>query len=131
MMRKILLTSVVVFVVWSILDFVIHGVLLQSAYAATPQLWRPHAEMKLGVLYVSVFGGALAFTAIWTRFVRPKSAMIGILYGTWFGLAAGLSMGYGSYAVMPIPYGMALVWFLGQLVEGIVAGAVVATLIRE
>lgn len=130
-MRKVFLTSVVVFLVWSILDFVIHGVLLQAAYAATPDLWRPRAEMKLGVLYVSVFGTALAFTAIWARYVRPKAPMIGLLYGAWFGIAAGLSMGYGSYAVMPIPYGMALVWFLGRVVEGIAAGAVAATLIRE
>ena len=131
MMRKIFLTSLVVFVVWSILDFVIHGVILQGAYASTPALWRPRSEMKLGVLYFSVFGAALAFTAIWARFVRPKSPVLGLLYGTWLGLGAGLSMGYGSYAVMPISYSMALVWFLGQVVEGIAAGWVVAAMIRE
>jgi hypothetical protein len=26
--------------------------------------------------------------------------------------------GYGTYSVMPIPYHMALVWFLGSLIEG-------------
>ena len=34
-------------------------------------------------------------------------------------------MGYGSYVVMPIPYSMALTWFLGSLVEAVVAGLIV------
>jgi len=31
-------------------------------------------------------------------------------------------MGYGTYSVMPIPYIMALVWFLGTLVEAVLGG---------
>ena len=55
----------------------------------------------------------------------------GTMYGLIWGIAAGVSMGYGTYAVMPIPYYMALTWFLGTVVEGVVAGVITAAIVKE
>ena len=41
MVKKIIIAIIAVFILWSILDFVIHGVLLSEAYKATVELWRP------------------------------------------------------------------------------------------
>lgn len=49
-------------------------------------------------------------------------------YGLLYGIAGGISMGYGSYSVMPLPYNIALYWFLGSVIET-VAGAYVMSLI--
>ena len=46
MLKRNLLAIVAVFVVWSILDYLIHGMLLQSSYEATANLWRPMEEMN-------------------------------------------------------------------------------------
>jgi len=54
-MRRVLVAVIATFVVWSVIDFVIHGVILRSSYAATASLWRPMSEMKTSVLYLSVF----------------------------------------------------------------------------
>ena len=40
-MKRIVLAVVAVFVAWSALDFVIHGLILASSYEATARLWRP------------------------------------------------------------------------------------------
>ena len=48
-----------------------------------------------------------------------------------FGLVSGISMGYGSYSVMPIPYFMALSWFLGSLVEMGLAGWLMGVIVKE
>jgi hypothetical protein len=40
-------------------------------------------------------------------------------------------MGYGTYSVMPIPYSMALTWFLGAVVEAALAGLLVGKIIHE
>lgn len=40
-------------------------------------------------------------------------------------------MGYGTYSFMPIPYLLALGWFLGTVVETTVAGALVGWIIKE
>ena len=44
-MKRTLLAVLAVFVMWSVLDFVIHGLILGSIYMATPHLWRPMHEV--------------------------------------------------------------------------------------
>lgn len=131
MARKLVLSSLVVFIVWSILDFLIHGVLLQSAYQSTMQLWRPMPEMKTGLMYLVTLISALVFVTIYVRLISPKTMKNGFYYGLLFGLGAGISMGYGTYSVQPIPYMMALTWFLGTIVEGIAAGVLTALIVKE
>jgi hypothetical protein len=129
-MKKIL-AAVAVFVTWEILDFVVHGVILKSAYAATANLWRPEDEMIMWVMFVAVFIAAVAFVAVFDRFFARKNARTGLGYGVWFGVGAGVSMGYGTYAVMPIPYAMAVTWCLGGIVEGALGGLVLGAILRE
>lgn len=131
MLKKTIVSVVGVFIAWSIVDFVVHGLLLKSAYESTAQLWRPMAEMKMGVMHLAVLITSCAFVAIYARFVGKRSLTTGLKYGLWFGLAAGTSMGYGTYAVMPIPYHMALTWFLGSLVHGAVGGVIVGSILKD
>jgi len=131
MTRKVLLAAIAVFVAWEALDFVIHGMILAPTYATQPQLWRPQAEMKMGVMFAAVFIAALAFSALYAYFVRPKALGAGVRFGLVWGIGAGISMGYGTYAAMPIPYAMALTWFLGTVVQALVAGALVGAIVKE
>lgn len=130
-MRRLLLAVAAVFVAWVALDFVMHGVILRTSYEATSQLWRPMQEMKMGVMYVAVAIAAFAFVMLYARLSPERNLRGGLEYGFWFGVAGGVSMGYGSYAVMPIPYHMALVWALGTLVESLVAGLIAGALLRR
>ena len=45
-MKKVILAILAVFIAWSVMDFLIHGVILHASYAATASLWRPMSEMK-------------------------------------------------------------------------------------
>jgi predicted cobalt transporter CbtA len=130
-MKKVILAVIAVFVVWSVLDFVIHGLILRSAYASTASLWRPMNEMKTSVLYIAVLIAAITFVLIYSSFFSSKGISTGLKYGLLFGLGTGVSMGYGSYSVMPIPYHMALTWFLGSVVEASVGGIIVGSIIRK
>ncbi len=131
MLKRILLAAVAVFVAWEVLDFVIHGVILRDAYAATPTVWRPMAEIKMGLMYVVGAIAAFCFAGIYGWLVRPKSLRAAINFGMLFGIGAGVSMGYGSFAVMPIPYLMAVTWFVGTLVQALVAAVLVGLIVRE
>jgi hypothetical protein len=128
MTKKILLAGFAVFVAWEVLDFVIHGLILQPTYATLPALFRPQAEMKMILMVAVVLLAALAFAAAYGWFVSPKNPMTGLKYGLVVGFGAGVSMGYGSYSAMPIPYVMALVWFLGSWIEFAVAGLIVGAI---
>jgi hypothetical protein len=130
-MKKTILAILAVFVTWTVLDFIIHGLILGSAYTATPELWRPMAEMKMGLMYFTSLVAAVAFVYIYARFITDKGLKNAVLYGLIYGIGAGTAMGYGTYSVMPIPCFMASVWFVGTTVEFAAAGLVTGLIIKK
>ena len=131
MIKRVVLAIVAVYVTWTAMDYLIHQVLLADTYQATAQLWRPMAEMKLGLMLVVSLVVAFVFVFIYARLVAIKSLANGLLYGFLYGLGAGLAMGFGSYATMPIPCSLALSWSLGALAEFVAAGLLVGLIVRE
>lgn len=130
-MKRTLLAVLAVFVLWSAMDFVIHGLVLASPYALTPQLWRPMAEMKTGLMYATVLIAAASFVGIYAWFIADKSVKTAVRYGLVFGVGSGISMGYGSYSVMPLPYEIALGWFAGTLIEAVAAGWITGMIVKK
>ncbi len=131
MLKKYLLSVVLVFVLWSALDFVIHGMILSQAYQATAQLWRPFAEMKVGLLRLTTLIIAAVFVGIYAMLVNPKSLKTGLFYGLLMGLLSGISMGMGSYCFMPITVQIAVVWFLGSMIEMTLAGLCIGAILKK
>ena len=130
MIKRTLLAILAVFIVWQVLDFLIHGILLQETYAATANLWRPMAEMKQGLMMVVGLIAAACFVSLYALLVKPQSLATGLKYGAIFGLGTGISMGYGTYSYMPIPYHLALSWFLSTLFQTCVAGALTGLIVK-
>ena len=131
MVKRIILAILAVFVAWSMLDFVLHGLLLQSTYEATANLWRPMDQINMPLLYFVTLVFTTCFVLIYSFFIEQKSLKNGIRFGVLFGLATGISMGFGSYAYMPIPLTLAFSWFIGSWLEAIVAGAIVGAIIKN
>ena len=131
MVKKIIIAIIAVFILWSILDFVIHGVLLSEAYKATVELWRPMEEMKMGLMRIVVLISAITFVLIYALFFNEKNIKTALKYGLLFGVGVGISMVYGSYAVMPIPYNMAFTWFLGTMIEAALGGLITCLIIHD
>ena len=130
MVKRVILAIAAVFVAWSVLDFLIHGLMLRSTYEATASLWRPMGEMKMGLMYVVGAVGAATFVGLYAAVVKPKSIAAGLKYGFLFGIATGFPMGFGTYCVMPVPVNLAFAWFGGSLVEAVVGGAITGAIIR-
>ena len=122
-MKKYLLGSLVVFIAWSILDFIIHAKLLSPLYMETASLWRPMDQMNMGLMFLVRALFALTFSAIYVYQVKGSSVSAGAKYGLLFGLATGIHMGLGSYGYMPIPMSLAWGWLLGCVVNSVVGGA--------
>jgi len=131
MIKRIVLAVVVVFVAWSVMDFVIHGVILAQTYKDTAPLWRPMEQMKMGLMRVVVLIASVVFVCLYAFFVGKKSVSTAVKFGLLFGLGTGISMGYGTYAVMPIPYKIAITWFLGTVAETTAAGMLVGLIVKE
>ena len=131
MVKRIILAIVAVFVALAVMDFLIHGLLLGSAYTATADMWRPMEEMNMLFMYFVTLVFSTGFVLIYALLIGEKSLMSGLKYGALFGLAVGFSMGFGSYTFMPIPLSMAWSWFIGGWIRAIVAGAVVGVIVKE
>jgi hypothetical protein len=72
----------------------------------------------------------VCFALIYGLLVKEKSLASGIRFGALFGLAIGVSVGFGTYIHMPIPLTLAWGWFLGGWIKAIAAGAIVGALIK-
>ena len=124
-MRKSLwIGTIALWVVWSVMDFVIHGVLLMPTYAATAELWRPMAEMKAGMLYGTTLVAALCFALLYGEGFAGGAMAGSLRFGLYFGIGTGVGMGFGTYSVQPIPLTLAVSWLLATLVEALVGALV-------
>lgn len=131
MLKRSILAGVAVFLTWWILDFVTHGLLLDPIYQTTANLWRPMEEMNMALMYAVSLATAACFVSVYTLLVTNKSVAAGLKLGALIGLAAGLSMGFGSYGYMPIPLSLAWGWFFAILVNYVLAGALVGAIVKS
>jgi hypothetical protein len=129
-MKRVILAVVAVFVAAQVLDFVLHGLILMKTYQETASLWRPMGEMKMGLMRLVGLVAATAFVVIYAGFLHEKSVVNGLKYGLIYGVGAGVSMGLGTYSVMPIPASLALGWFVGTVLTTTVGGLLVGLIVR-
>lgn len=131
MTKRTILAVLAIFVAWSVLDFIIHALILMGEYQATADLWRPESEMMPELMYFVTLVSAAAFVGIYTLLICRKEMGRAIQYGLLFGVAVGIGMGYGFYSVSPITHTIALVWFLGTVVQTTVAGVLLGLIVKE
>lgn len=130
MNKKFWISFIATYVVYEILEFLIHGVLLRSTYMSEEvmKIMRPEADMKMWILYVAGLFFVFFFCLIFVKGMEGKGLMEGVRFGFYVGLMVSVPMAYATYATQPIPYTMALQWFIYGVIECIVIGAVMAQL---
>jgi hypothetical protein len=133
-MKKMGLTVLVVFVVFTVLNFVIHGVLLQPLYQQTPQLLRAAQDaqqhtlfMLLGFLVFSI-----AFVWIYARGLEAKSWLgQGLRYGLAMWLVASVSRYLIYFAIQPWPGTVLALQITLELIMMLLVGLTTAALYRK
>ena len=128
MNKKFWTGFVVVFVAMEVMMFLIHGVILKSAYEATQSIWRPDMMSLTWVYHVLAIIGAFFFTFVFSRGYEGKGMAEGVRYGLYIGIWMASGMAYGSYAMINIPYPLALQWFIYGIIEYVVYGIILAAI---
>jgi hypothetical protein len=131
MNKKVWIGSLVVFIVFGIISFIVNGILLKNAYIATQNLWRADMNSLMWIYYVINAVGAFFFTFIFSKGYEKKGIMEGVRYGFYIGVWISIGMAYGTYAMIAIPYAMALQWFIYGIIEYIIAGVALAMVFKE
>jgi len=115
-----------VYVVAQLVDYLIHGVLLRSAYEALKDLWRPDMASKTWIMVLVTAIWSVLFTLIFIKGYEARGWMEGVRFGLLIGLFTAIPLAYGTYAMLPIPYSLAFQWFVSGLLQCILLGIVAA-----
>jgi hypothetical protein len=128
--KKLWIGFIVVFILMSILSVLIHDVILGSKYQSDEMksIWRPDMQSKMWIYFLVYVFVSFFFTLIFSYGYEGKGIMEGVRYGIYMGFLMGVPMGYSTYAMFPIPYSVALTWFLTALIQYIILGAVLAAI---
>ena len=126
------LTVLAVFLAFFILDFIMHVGILKGAYEATKEVWRPEAEMNsmVWIFWIGTLVFSFFFVLIFTKGYEGKGMGEGLRYGFYVGLMFSVPMALGTYGSFPITGGIAFAWFVGGLVECLVAGILASAIYR-
>jgi hypothetical protein len=130
--KRYWLAALVVFVGYMAMDSLVHMVLLADLYDQLEHLWRPDAEMQklFPVMWLGTAIFTLLFVYIFTKGYENKGIAEGVRYGIIIGIFMGFPMAFGSYAMYPMPFKLAIYWFVSALVEMTIAGVLAAAVYR-
>ncbi len=130
--KKLLIAFVAVYVVSQTCGYIVHQVWLGPTYASLAQVWRPEAELqsKMWIMFVTGAFFSFFFCYVFARGYEGKGLAEGARYGAIIGLFFGISNSFDSYVIYPIPYSLALKWFLSTLAYCVVIGIVAAALYK-
>jgi hypothetical protein len=131
-LKKLLFAVVAAFAVIFVLEFVLHAVLLKSAYMALPKaMMRPEADFQshfpllvLGQLLI-----AFALTLIFATGFAGGGVAAGMRLGLMFGLIY-FGTNLITFAVQPFTGALVTAWTIGGFVEMAIAGAVVGAIYK-
>ena len=130
MNKKLWIGFIVIFISMAVLNIIIHGFILSSTYQTeeVSKIMRSEAEMNsmMWIYYVVYIIQAFFFTFIFAKGYEGKGIMEGVRYGLYMGFLMATPMAYASYAMYPMPYSLALQWFIYGIIQYIILGIIIA-----
>ncbi len=129
---RLIISALVVFIVFQIMEYLVNEVILKSTYMALASVWRPEAEFqsKMWIMMLTGLVWSFLFAYFYAKACKGGGLMAGVRYGFLMGLFFVFPMSFNWYVILPIPYSLALKWFLFGMGEIIVAGIIVALLYK-
>ncbi len=103
MLKRVLLSSILILAVWVAFDLFLHNYFLAPLYVQNAALWRPLNQMNVALIFLVRLLLLVVFVLTYVWLVRPRSFGAGAAFGALFGLALGVSVGFGTYIHSPIP----------------------------
>ena len=130
--KRYVISGIVVFVSFEILNYIIHVLILKGPYEATSTLWRSADEMKSNI-WIGGIGDlvfSFLFVYIFSKGYEAKGWLEGLRFGLIIGLFLYIPMALGSYTVMPIPFSLAIYWFICGIIQVAIIGIIAALIYK-
>jgi hypothetical protein len=123
---------IVVYVVWQVIGFVVHGIMLGDTYRALWGVFRPETEMN-GMMWMMFLSSALyllLFCYIFTKGYEGKGIGEGLRFGLLMGLFLSIPSALDQYVVYPLPPDLPAIWLVSGIVSFMIAGAIFAAIYK-
>ncbi len=115
--KRLSISIISVFAFVFILEFFVHGYLLEDLYSQTSDLWREKDDFLMHYMTLSQFGFALFVTLLCAFLCCSSTKKCCYTLSALFGLVLA-SLQVSTYAYMPIPLELTLWWCLTTFVKG-------------
>jgi hypothetical protein len=133
-LKKFWIAFVVIFIVLEILSYLVHGVLLGDTYQSEgiKQVFRSMEEMdsRMWIMWATDLIWAYFFTFFFVKGYENKGIMEGVRYGAYMGIFVSFVIAYQNYVVLPIPYSLALQWFIYGFILSVILGVLAALIYK-
>ncbi|MEI6080165.1 MAG: hypothetical protein WCQ53_05995 [bacterium] len=126
-MKKFILTTLIVFFLLCIMDFLVNAVLLAGAYHQISSILRPVGQMGLFLVYLANIIHSIVLVSLYNMFSKKGVAM-GLKLGLLYGLGYGFGLGLGIYAMMPVTVFITTAWIISSIVECTIVGSVIGSM---
>ena len=128
MNKKFWIAFIVVFIAMSVLSLIIHSVILGPVYQsdAMKNIWRTDMMSKMWIFYLVYLFVSFFFVLIFSKGYTGKGIMEGFRYGIYTGFLMSVPMAYSTYAMIPLPYSVAVQWLIYGLIQYIILGILVS-----
>ncbi len=133
MSKKLWMGFIAVYVAMVITMMIIHMGLLNGIYhsEAVMKMMRPESDGTMWIYFVTGAIVSFFFTLIYIKGYEGKGIAEGARYGLYVGLLMATPMAYNSYASYPMPYSLALQWFIYGTIQYIILGVVLAAVVGK
>ncbi len=126
MNRKVWLGFIASFITLQVLEIIVNSVILGPTYESLKEVWRPDMMSKTWIFSLVLLIGSFFLTFIFSKGFENKGIIEGVRYGTYDGIWLGAGKAYSTYAMISIPYSLALEWFVYAVIEYVIAGVVLS-----
>lgn len=129
-MKKFWIAFIVIFIAMSILSFIIHGLILAPTYQSDEMknIWRTDMQAKMWIYYIVYLFISFFFVLIFSKGYTGKGIVEGVRYGIYIGFLMSVPMAYSTYAMIPIPYSVAVQWLIYGIIQYIILGIIAAAI---
>ena len=129
--KKFVLSSIVIFIIALLWNYVLHGVILTIESEAVKNLFRTDMKDKLWLSMIIALIIIMIFVYGYARISSKGTVLEGALYGFIFGITAGLLVDVNQYILYPLPASLVIKWFLFGVLEFTIYGVLVSRLYRK
>ena len=124
--KRRLACGVMLGVIFVLLEFLIHGVLLKGVYGQNAPVWRVQDQMKnlFPLMSVGQFLFGVFFGLVYAQGYEPRREPTG--QGFRYGLIMAMMLAPMNslcwYVILPIPWSLCVQWFIAGFVEMVILG---------